>query len=340
MKLIVDEKRTPEIYITPEAKSKLDLYIRLCPDEISGLGKVERFDNVFLVRDIYLLQQEVTAGSTDLDPEAVAKFLLKAVQDGIDTVTLSLWWHSHVNMGTFWSGTDTATIERFQNEAMLSIVGNKKGEYLTRLDIYNPFRFHFDELTLTVYNAVDETLEEVIKHEIKEKVSKKFYVPTQTTAGGYKQVWDPNTGSYKWVPPGTQTEKLNVGKRAKRLHYSRTCGECMSFVAEKCLFKFQCGFKMAACKSFQPRIQVTQGLSTEKVKTYLCKTCGQETVFEDYCAECWGKMQETGTLGKKIRISSLPSTEELTECPYCHKEYNQETEVICPECHNMAVGLV
>ena len=118
--------------------------------------------------------------------EDVSKFLTSAITTGINPESLKLWWHSHVNAGCFWSGTDEATIERFSNGWMLSIVGNKLGEYKARVDLYEPFRITIDELPLTVAYPIDKGLRVKVEDEIKEKVHKTFF---PTWKGG-----DPNWG--------------------------------------------------------------------------------------------------------------------------------------------------
>jgi hypothetical protein len=179
--MIISCEKNPEVYITQEAKSHLDAYVDICPDEISGLGHVTRKGNVLTIESILLFTQEVSSGSTDLDGDDVAKFIQEAIQGGQDPSTLKLWWHSHVNMGTFWSGTDTSTIDRFLNGWMLSIVTNKKREYKTRLDIYepSPIRIIMDDLHLYVQSETDTTLIKRLETEVRQKVRKKTY-PTTT----------------------------------------------------------------------------------------------------------------------------------------------------------------
>jgi len=179
----------PTIYIDFMAKNKLDLYIGCCDEEISGLGKVEKVNGKFFIKDIILLPQEVTSSSTDLDEKALDEFTLEMIEKGESLLNYKLWWHSHVNMSTFWSGTDTGTIEKFRNGWFLSIVGNKSGSYKTRLDLFDPFRYHFDDLDLSVIVPPIPEMKEMIEAEIKEKVKRKVYSPT-TWGSGCTRSWD------------------------------------------------------------------------------------------------------------------------------------------------------
>lgn len=162
---------TTYIHITPQAMAKLDTYIKLVPTEVSGLGKVEKIDGELFITDVYLLEQVVSGVSTDLDTEAVSKFITDMVRKGEDPGDIKLWWHSHANMDTFWSGTDENTAERFQNGWMLCIVGNRHGKYRVRFDIYEPIRATVDRLELKVAWKVSQKEREKLEKEVSSKVS-------------------------------------------------------------------------------------------------------------------------------------------------------------------------
>lgn len=96
------------------------------PIEISGLGKCKFEDGVFKVLSLYLPSQENTSTSTDLDSDSVGKIEFESMKD---EGHLNFWWHSHVNMGAFWSGTDTDTIEEYGRSGFcLATVFNKRGQ--------------------------------------------------------------------------------------------------------------------------------------------------------------------------------------------------------------------
>lgn len=125
------------VVIPANLKRLLDLYIRECHHEISGLGRVEVQDGVFRITSLYLLDQEVTAGTTELSTLQVANFMASEIAQGRSTEDIRLWWHSHAKSNTFWSATDVKTIGQFDSSPWwLSIEGNHKGEYLIRLDVF------------------------------------------------------------------------------------------------------------------------------------------------------------------------------------------------------------
>jgi len=78
--------------------------------EVSGFGTV-KYDTTtqeFHIINAYLLEQEGGAAHTDIDAASLNKLAFESIHDEGD---LRWWWHSHVKMQTFWSGTDTATIK-------------------------------------------------------------------------------------------------------------------------------------------------------------------------------------------------------------------------------------
>lgn len=163
----------PRIFISPETKLKLDYYIEECDKELSGLGTVTKLENnQFFIKDILLLDQRVTSGTTELDQDAVANFLVEMIQEGKNPEDVKLWWHSHVRMNVYWSPTDKATMRSFNNGFMIGIVGNKNGEYLCRLDIFEPIELYFDKIELEISYRFEENkeLKRRVKAEIKQKV--------------------------------------------------------------------------------------------------------------------------------------------------------------------------
>jgi len=143
-----EQGKIPRVFIPPQALQRLKLYIELCPFEVGGLGTVEAFGEDLLVADLFLIRQRASDSDTELDPQAVADHLLRTIQEGKDPSSLRLWWHSHAEADTTWSGTDEKTIEALQIEHLVSIVGNKRHEFRCRLDRFLPKRLTLDGLPL------------------------------------------------------------------------------------------------------------------------------------------------------------------------------------------------
>lgn len=197
-------KSAPTIYMRPEVMQKVMAYYRLIDDvhkgaEISGLGLVQDWEGDLLVHDFMLFKQEVTAGDTELDPAELAAWLSDMLTTGLDPELVRLWWHKHPIQG--WSTIDDANIERMNNENwLLSLVHTPQG-LLARLDLYKPFRCTLDNLQIMELTEKNTTLDETIKTEIKEKVSRKNYGGTVTQFG--------LTGSYVHSDNYYQDSKKN-----------------------------------------------------------------------------------------------------------------------------------
>jgi len=161
------------ILIIPSALAKLKLYISLSPTEVSGLGRMEVSKEGPIIADVFLLPQTSSASETELDPEDLLAFLSRLVQEGQDPSPFKVWWHSHGDLDLEWSAVDEATIETFGSDVLVSVVGNRRGEFRCRLDLFQPARKVLDGLPLMPLGPSDpEDLElrALIQTEIKVKV--------------------------------------------------------------------------------------------------------------------------------------------------------------------------
>ena len=163
----------PSLTFSPQAAEKLRLYVGLCPFEISGLGEVEIQPSGFLVTDLFLPRQRCYYTFTELLPDELARFLISYVGRGKDPARLTLWWHSHADMDVFWSPTDDYTARGFHNDYMLSLVTNKTGDSLCRLDLFQPLALTIDRLEVIMPPgppAEDRATVDLIRKEIADQV--------------------------------------------------------------------------------------------------------------------------------------------------------------------------
>ena len=134
---------------------KIMHWINKSDKEVSGLGKITYKDGVIQVTDAILLPQKNGATHTDIEGVDVAKamFLLKDAPGD-----LRFWWHSHVDMPVFWSGTDWDTIEKISAGGwFVSTVFNKRREMRSCLRIAQPMDFGaFDELPTQIVQFLDQ----------------------------------------------------------------------------------------------------------------------------------------------------------------------------------------
>lgn len=244
------KKETPtrvpsaKVYIHPKAHAMIMTWVNKAVGEVSGLGRVKVHPNgVMEVTKVYLLKQKNTAASTELDPEEVASLLYETREDREQYGELTFWWHSHVNMGVFWSGTDIAAIEQIGgNGYVLATVFNKRGEFKTAYyqgsNGFLPSLFMDDIHTQYGYVASVE--------EIKawEQEYEKKNVKTKTGNHGrwrHGSIW--NSVSRRWEHPDDDGQdgsvqlykgkKKGKGKKGKSKKQTILTDEAIDFLHEQ-----------------------------------------------------------------------------------------------------------
>lgn len=145
-------------------------YVDESTGEVSGFGTLSYKDGLFQVEKVVLCEQKNRATETEMDAADIAKamYLLKD-----EPHEMKWWWHSHVNMGVFWSGTDkTAMKELAEHGWFLSTVFNKKREMKTCLT-FNQGQFglfDMDDLeTDVVHPSASKEVVEAWKANLKAK---------------------------------------------------------------------------------------------------------------------------------------------------------------------------
>lgn len=137
-----------EIVIPRLVHEKIMYFVNKSNDEVSGLGITKLIDGKIVVKDIILCKQSNGMASTEMTSESIQKAMFKLKDEDGD---LNFWWHSHVNMGVFWSGTDNQTIAQIGANGMcVASVFNKKGEIKSAVACINPFPLFIDDVKTTV----------------------------------------------------------------------------------------------------------------------------------------------------------------------------------------------
>lgn len=172
------------LYIEPVCMKKIQYWADAADGEVSGLGIIEQEGDRTIVREVFILEQECTGADTELNPEAIAKLMTDLMQEGKDPAKLKFWWHSHVNMGVFWSGTDDQCAETLSHEFAFSTVVNKRGESKTRLDLYDRFRLTIDNIKLIEISTDDNDLKKQCEEDVKNKVKSKYAYTVYHGRGG------------------------------------------------------------------------------------------------------------------------------------------------------------
>lgn len=161
-----------KLQITNFAWEKIIGFTDLCPNEISGLGKIEIINDNAVVIDVAIFRQEVSAAHSTIEPKSLAEFQSERVKRGESMKDWILWWHSHANMGVFFSGTDTSTIDSSSEfPHLLSLVVNKKHETEARFDVYKPFRLKLEKLPVEILAIPNIKIRKECQKEIDKKVN-------------------------------------------------------------------------------------------------------------------------------------------------------------------------
>jgi len=161
-----------KINIERKAWDKIRAYVNNCDCEIGGLGKVTTDGEDFFVSDAEIFTQTVTPTHVDMTAETLAIFQMEKLKKKESLVDYKFWWHSHAKMGTFFSSTDTDTINNSREFPWLvSFVTNHKHEMSARVDIYHPVHMYIDKVTVVVVDEIDQTIIDNCIAEIAEKVT-------------------------------------------------------------------------------------------------------------------------------------------------------------------------
>lgn len=161
----IESEQAPRVLLPIKVWSKMLLWSRMAPEEISGIGAVEEImdgDRVEAIRikDLYLVKQECTPVETKIAPMDLAKFLRDKPED-ISDESLRYWWHSHVDMGAGWSSQDRETSDLISHGCnFLSIVSNRRGDMCAKYNFHAPVAGYFDDLAVELTHYDSDIIQE------------------------------------------------------------------------------------------------------------------------------------------------------------------------------------
>lgn len=205
----------PRVFFTPLAMAKIKTMVDEVSDEVGWLMPVQEGDNgVYLIYDLFVLEQEVNGATCEIKPEALSHLAQEvlSLENGVNIYnSIKCWGHSHVNMTVTPSGQDNQQMMEFvgDNDYFIRIIANKKGSM--KLDFYDyKSNIAYENIPYQVYYDIDQEELEVLKGEIKEKVKKKksTYVSTGKSAyGGYR-----GYGTYNEIDDVYEIGAVTVGE--------------------------------------------------------------------------------------------------------------------------------
>lgn len=167
--------RPTTLWIPPDILSEIMFYVTSIDTEVGGLGEltIDSTNNDIVVEEIFLLDQTVHGTECELSADGISKLYEELIADGEEDKIgkINFWWHSHADMGAFFSGTDDTTMKEWSGQYQVALVINKKGEMKARLMsrfptlIITDIPIHMDWL----YVAQKEEWEENITNKVHPK---------------------------------------------------------------------------------------------------------------------------------------------------------------------------
>jgi len=193
-----------ELFVPKKSWDKIINYAKAAKDlEISGFAdcKYDKELGQIIVGEVYLLEQSVGGATVHMDEEAVSKFNMELVKKGVKQLP-QIWWHSHVDMGAFFSGTDQETSEQLRNDSYsVSLVVNKRGDSHARMYINTKIQVQsmgenfvhedwVDISDLTVRTEHEDKIPQAIIDEVEKKIhQKKYKLPKFDKTQSYGKHW-------------------------------------------------------------------------------------------------------------------------------------------------------
>lgn len=166
-----------KLVIPNEVYQKIMYWVHKADFEVSGMGNVTYNPETkeFLVHDACLVKQVGSGASTDIDSTALAKAMYDMRNH---PGQLSFWWHSHVNMNVFMSGTDKDTCKQLgSNGYCMAAVFNKRAQIKTALAYKQVVNTEFGLSELTTHYMEDIAYEirtQAMSHELIAQLDREY----------------------------------------------------------------------------------------------------------------------------------------------------------------------
>ena len=189
--------------------------------EIGGMSvMVEDKDGDWILEDPVILKQEISAGNTVLEKEALAIYYTKQAKKMGKKNFRFCWWHSHHTMSAFWSGTDKIAIDEFdEGDFSFALVVNLKGEYKFRVSMWKPFEVH-EDVDLEISGTASRCTKKM-KKEVEDLCSKPSHSYTSWKKdSGYSYSY----GKYGYKSNDQLLREAAEDPRQERLPFHTTAG--------------------------------------------------------------------------------------------------------------------
>lgn len=187
----------PRVLLTRDVYEDMFVLVDECQQEVGWLGVVERIGRDFLIKEVFLFDQEVHGTTCEITPNGLADFateILSNRPDGMEVVnSLRFWGHSHVNMGTSPSGQDESQLlelaEQGEADYFIRAILNKDGRIEFTILLKN-IGVMIRDAVWELYEPADEQRRARWQSEIQTKVREKVYPTFPQPDFGYSRVQD------------------------------------------------------------------------------------------------------------------------------------------------------
>ena len=135
-----------KVAISENASKKIYAATMSAKGEVSGLAKVKKIGNRFVIVDSISPEQTNSEAYTEIGSKQLSRLLITMAKQNVDSSDWHCWWHSHSYMQCCFSGTDTDTIKRLVRFGskpfyLISIVVNKFWDMICRVDVDSLIKF-------------------------------------------------------------------------------------------------------------------------------------------------------------------------------------------------------
>jgi hypothetical protein len=181
------EIQKPTVYITAAAYVKMRGLIQSSSNELAWHGTVTKVDNNYLIDNIYVYPQTVTASTVDADDDKYAMWLMELEDDVINR--LRFQGHSHVTMTASPSGRDTDNWQKFLNllkddEFYLFCIGNKHDRFYWNIyDMASNVVFEDKDITMLIIDEQATPIDIWVKENVDKHITN---TTTRVSTTGFK----------------------------------------------------------------------------------------------------------------------------------------------------------
>lgn len=181
----------PSIQLTKEAYWKQVYFAQFSgTDELGWMGTVEEKKNIYLIKDVFLLRQEVNSVSFKIDPRDLSAFATKMLSTpGGREIVNSLRFLGHIEPGneiSFGSSHDDKIMESYSknNKFFIQAIASRSGNI--QFSIYDFAKgLIFRDVEWQVLEEEDEALKRAIEKEVQRKVRIKKPMPMRRRGNVY-----------------------------------------------------------------------------------------------------------------------------------------------------------